>query len=218
MHAEKHGACSHKRMADIPATYLIGIDESGRGPIAGPLAVAAVAWQPAYKHTKLFAGVRDSKKLPMHKREFFYNLLAAEKQAGELFYSVSFIMPRVIDRYGMTSALKRGVASALKLLSLPPAETFVMLDGSLFAPKEYAQETIIRGDETVPIISLASVVAKVKRDKRMTMLARRYPEYGFERHKGYGVPAHYAAIRQHGLCEIHRRRFLKELEEDIDKR
>jgi len=201
-----------RRMTNRKVKYIVGIDEAGRGPLAGPLTVAAVAWRQVYDHRKFFAGVRDSKQLSMHKRDFFYAALRAEKQAGNLMYSVSFIMPSGIDRYGLTSVLRRGVASVLRRLGIAARDAHVMLDGSLYAPADYLQETIIRGDEMVPIISLASVVAKVKRDKRMIELARKYPEYGFEQHKGYGVPAHYAAIRKYGLCDIHRRRFLKKFD------
>jgi len=198
-------------MAIYKPKYFIGIDEAGRGPLAGPLAVAGVLWRVDYDYTKKFSLVRDSKKISERKREDFYRLLNEEKKAGLLSYKVSFIKPKTIDNYGLTIALKRGVFSVLQRLSQNACFSYVFLDGALRAPDKYQQKTIIGGDDIIPIISLASIVAKTERDKKMREYAKKYPEYGFEHHKGYGVRAHYRAIKKCGICPIHRTLFLRKL-------
>jgi ribonuclease HII len=113
----------------------------------------------------------------------------------------------------MMRALERAIASGLRRLEVPHKEVRVMLDGTLHAPAHYAQETIVRGDDLIPIISLASIIAKVRRDRLMRRLAHEYPHYGFEQHKGYGTQAHYNAIEQFGLCEIHRRSYCQRVDQ-----
>jgi len=123
------------------------------------------------------------------------------------------VSERLIDRNGMGWALRTAVARVLAKLSLPLNETSILLDGGLKAPANYInQKTIIRGDEKEWLIALASIIAKVKRDRFLVRLARKYPEYGFERHKGYGTKAHYEAIKRYGLCQIHRKSFLTKLQ------
>ena len=112
----------------------------------------------------------------------------------------------------MTRAVERAIISGLRRLEAPHREVTVMLDGALHAPRHFKQETIIRGDDLVPIISLASIVAKVRRDRLMRRMANEYPQYGFEQHKGYPTPAHYSALREFGLCEIHRRTYCKSID------
>jgi ribonuclease HII len=104
--------------------------------------------------------------------------------------------------------LRRAITRGVHALSPDAAHVEVLLDGTLKAPAEYRQQTIIGGDESVPLISLASIAAKVTRDRLMRALADEYPEYGFEKHKGYGTKAHYEALKTHGLCTIHRRSFI----------
>jgi ribonuclease HII len=192
--------------------YIVGIDEAGRGPLAGPLAVGVVAWPVSYKFQKLFANVRDSKQLSAARREYFFKELYREQKRGLILCKVIFITPRVIDTQGMTRALRLGVARALNALCLDVSIMNIVLDGSLFAPPQYKQKTIIRGDETVPVISTASIIAKVSRDRRMIRLAKKYPEYGFEKHKGYGTKAHYKALCKHGASPAHRKLFLRKWE------
>lgn len=189
--------------------YIIGIDEAGRGPLAGPVAVGGVVITERF-NKKFFKGVKDSKQLTPEERELWFTLITEAKRRGDLDYAVSLVSESVIDKHGITYAIKLGIARVLKHLNAPPDETQVFLDGSLKAPKEYMhQTTIIKGDEKVPIISLASICAKVVRDRRMVKLSKKFPEYNFHIHKGYGTRMHKEALRLHGLSTIHRKSFLQ---------
>jgi ribonuclease HII len=199
--------------------YVIGIDEVGRGPLAGPVAVCAFAMPYGYDQ-KVFVGVKDSKKLSKIAREKWAKIAGEMKKNKKCFHSVCFTGHKIIDQKGIVKAIKMALGRALKKvlveISCGPEECEVLLDGSLKAPKIFSfQETIIKGDSKVQIISLASVVAKVKRDKKMTILAKKYPNYGFEIHKGYGTSYHYKQIKKLGLSEIHRRSYLKNLQKTI---
>lgn len=204
--------------------YTIGIDEVGRGPLAGPVAVGAVCIYAEHHRrvTKLFPIIKDSKKLSQKAREACLEKIDQAKCEGWLEYTVAFIPPSVIDKMGLSYAIRTALARTLKILD--PAtfgrptskcgegEVMVLLDGGLRAPSSYLnQETIIKGDEKELVIALASIVAKVARDARMVLLAKKFPEYGFEKHKGYGTRAHYEAIKQNGLTKHHRKSFLKDL-------
>ena len=187
--------------------YLIGIDEAGRGPLAGPVAVGAVL-VPVDFDWKLVEGVRDSKKLSEKRREEIFARASELEKSHSLRYAVSTSSAAYIDRYGIVPAIKRALAEALSRFEIEPGDCRVMLDGSLSAPGEYIhQETIIRGDDTEPCISLASIMAKVTRDRLMKRLSPKYPEYDFHVHKGYGTAAHRKLIVGHGLCELHRTTF-----------
>ena|SRR3989338_10249799 len=194
--------------------FLIGIDEAGRGPVAGPVSVAAfcVPMRLRKRLSRMFPGglVRDSKKLTAAMREKVFRSIRSEKIRQGISYAVAFSTADVIDREGIVFAIKKALAEAIGTIGVPAKECLVLLDGSLKAPKEYVfQRTVIKGDEKEAVIALASVVAKVSRDKRMAALARKYPEYDFDRHKGYGTRLHYRKIEKHGLSKIHRRSFLK---------
>lgn len=191
----------------------------GRGPLAGPVAVCAFAMPYGYDQ-KVFVGVKDSKKLSKIAREKWAKIAGEMKKNKKCFHSVCFTGHKIIDQKGIVKAIKMALGRALKKvlveISCGPEECEVLLDGSLKAPKIFSfQETIIKGDSKVQIISLASVVAKVKRDKKMTILAKKYPNYGFEIHKGYGTSYHYKQIKKLGLSEIHRRSYLKNLQKTI---
>lgn len=189
--------------------YIIGIDEVGRGPIAGAVAIGAVLLSAEYDKS-YFDGVKDSKKLTVKKREAWLEKIKAECDEGRAKYIVSFIGEKHIDDYGIVSALRKATDDALSRLFVLPDECLILLDGGLKAPEKFKfQKTIIRGDESEIPIALASIVAKVERDRKMILLAEQYPEYGFEKHKGYGTKEHYENIEKHGLCDIHRRSFLK---------
>ncbi len=187
--------------------YLIGIDEAGRGPLAGPVAVGAVVI-PLNFDWKVLDGVRDSKNLSEKTREKIFERTLELQRSNQLRFAVCTSSALYIDTYGIVPAVKRALAEALSRLETNPRECRVLLDGSLKAPTEYSnQTTIIRGDDTEPIISLASIMAKVTRDRLMRRLAPRYPAYGFETHKGYATVAHRQRIRTQGFCPLHRKTF-----------
>lgn len=186
-------------------TYIVGIDEVGRGPLAGPMTIAAVAIKNNTKkaHDALM-GIRDSKKLSEKKRSEWARII---KKNSDFMYACVSISPRIIDEKGMRYAAQHAVEKCLKKLSLVPEDAHVLLDAGLRAPKEYSQESFIKGDERIPVIAAASIIAKVTRDAYMKRVARKSPQYGFDIHKGYGTRAHIAAIRSYGLSEIHRKSF-----------
>lgn len=188
--------------------FTLGVDEAGRGPLAGPVSVGVVMVPEGFDVAKEFPGVTDSKKLSEKKREALYEMLVARVATGDTRFTVEFESAETIDEEGISVAVRRAVSRGVNALAPDAALVRIQLDGSLRAPIEYAQETIIHGDSLVPLISLASIAAKVERDRLMHTLAREYPEYGFEAHKGYGTRFHYEMLRKHGLCVIHRRSFI----------
>lgn len=191
--------------------YIIGIDEVGRGPLAGPVAVCAFRL-PVIFPIKHFGPLKDSKKLTALKREKIFVQLKKLKKDGEVQYSVSLESAKRIDTIGISKAIKNCLEKSLKNLKTKPSECIVLLDGGLKAPEVYKnQKTIIKGDEKERAIAFASIVAKVTRDALMCKLAKKYPKYGFEIHKGYGTKKHCEAIRKYGLSREHRRYFCKNL-------
>jgi ribonuclease HII len=189
--------------------YLVGVDEAGRGPLAGPVSVGVVVAPLQFKTVFKKYAVKDSKKLTENKREEWYRWLNKERRLGKINFATALISHEVIDKRGIVPAVKLGIKKCLKRLGLKPEECEVLLDGSLKAPNEFKkQQTIIKGDEREPVIALASIAAKVRRDRQMVRLAKIYPVYHFEIHKGYGTKAHYAALKKYGPSLIHRRTFL----------
>lgn len=194
--------------------WLIGIDEVGRGPLAGPVTVAAVATPFLKLETwnmkpYFFDGIRDSKKLSVLQREAWN-----KKIRGKYLFAITSVSPQVIDKKGISFATKLAVSRCLSVLlkgfKLQVSSFRILLDGGLHAPPEYKnQQTIIKGDERVPIIAAASIVAKVHRDRYMTRLAKKFPHYGFDRHKGYGTKMHREAVEKYGISEAHRITFCK---------
>lgn len=187
---------------------MLGVDEAGRGPLAGPVAVGVVSVPEGFDVAREFPGVADSKKLSEKNREKIFTLLTARVARGDARVAVEFESAETIDREGIAAAVRRALSRGVNALAPDAALVRVQLDGALRAPPEYAQETIINGDELVPLISLASIAAKVTRDRLMVEAAKEYPLYGFEKHKGYGTRAHYEMLLKHGLCAIHRRSFI----------
>lgn len=188
--------------------YLVGIDEAGRGPLAGPVAVGVVV-VPVDFDFSVFTGVKDSKQLSHAARTVW---LARMRTDPLLKYEVALVGSKHIDVFGIVHAVRTAMKRALDRLGVDPDRCIVLLDGSLYAPKEYTnQTTIIKGDVTEPIISLASIAAKVHRDRYMVRLAKKYPDWNFEIHKGYGTKKHYEHIHAHGLSPVHRKTFLKKL-------
>lgn len=189
---------------------VVGVDEVGRGPLAGPLSVCALKLTEKSRFY-LSRDIRDSKKLTEKKRVEIFNLLKKEALEGRVEYAVSSVSAHMIDTLGISKALSLATGRVLGKLQIEKTE-MILLDGSLKAPSLYKnQSTIIKGDESETSIALASIVAKVSRDRRMYSYAKRWPEYGFENNKGYGTESHYRAIQHNGLCKIHRRSFLKKM-------
>ncbi|MDO8728707.1 MAG: ribonuclease HII [bacterium] len=200
--------------------YVVGIDEAGRGPLAGPVAVGAVsipnpttvALRKANKN--FFKSIKDSKKLSPSDRELWFALALKARKNGKLNFAVSLVSEKVIDRKGISYAIRLGIKRSLTALDVPE-DSQVYLDGGIRAPKEFRHQlTVIKGDEKIPIISLASIMAKVIRDKRMVKLSKKFPEFNFHKHKGYGTREHCQAILKFGPSMIHRRSFLTRLTRD----
>ncbi len=191
--------------------WLIGIDEAGRGALAGPVAVGGVLvpWDFDFS---MFSKVADSKQLSPKMRERIFGEVRHAVKNGKLSYHVALISEKIIDTKGITFAVRKGIEEILKKLNVEPNLCEIRLDGSLYAPKEYPfQKTIIKGDVTEPCISLASIMAKVTRDKKMVLLSKKYPAYGFDIHKGYGTEMHREAIAKTGLSAVHRKTFCKNI-------
>ena len=199
-------------MIPLYMTRTVGIDEVGRGPIAGPVAVASFCMlRPSVlqKYIAKGARLRDSKKLSKTAREEWYKQVREWQKAGACDFSVVMISAKEIDKVGIAPAIRSALRRSLQKVS-PDTRTQVLLDGGLRAPEEYRkQKTIIKGDEKEWSIALASIVAKVTRDRYMYRMAKKYPQYGFESHVGYGTKQHYTALSEHGMCDLHRRSFLR---------
>lgn len=187
---------------------VVGVDEAGRGPLAGPVAVGVIAVSDGYDILAHFPGLNDSKKLSEKKREVLFRLLQEEIRTGNVQAVVCLSSAAMIDGKGIAHAVRHALARGVRKLLPNPEDGKVWLDGSLAAPPEYAQETVIGGDGLIPAIMLASIAAKVTRDQLMLKTDARYPQYGFAGHKGYGTKAHIEAIRLHGPCDEHRRSFI----------
>lgn len=180
--------------------YICGIDEAGRGPLAGPVVVASVIMP----RDSMIEGVNDSKKVSEKKREELYDKILEEA----ISYGVGIIDQTEIDEINILEATKKGLTTSLKELTIKP--NLILVDAlkgidTLGIP----YKSIIKGDALCYSISAASIIAKVTRDRIMRQWDEIYPQYGFEKHKGYGTKAHIAAIKEHGLCPIHRRSFTK---------
>lgn len=185
-----------------PATVVAGVDEAGRGPLAGPVVAAAVVLDVR----RPIAGLADSKCLSARER----TALARQIRRCSRAFSLGLASPAEVDEHNILRASLLAMERAVLGLALAP--DLVRVDGRdaprfANAPRVYVAEPIVRGDATVPCISAASILAKVCRDRLMQRLHRRYPGYGFDRNKGYPTPAHLAALEAIGPCEIHRASF-----------
>lgn len=180
---------------------LCGVDEAGRGPLAGPVCAAAVM----LPHGLDIPGLNDSKKLTEKKREELYDIICA----GAVCYGVAFAGVEEIERLNILNATFLAMNRAIAQLSVPPQ--LALIDGNRDSGIEAPSRCIVKGDALCADIAAASVLAKVTRDRYMTALASEYPQYGFEKHKGYGTKQHYAAIREFGPSPAHRMSFLKTL-------
>ena len=191
--------------------YLVaGVDEVGRGCLAGDVLAAAVILQPK----KLIDGLADSKAINAHQRSFVYK----EIIQNCICYSIGRASVDEIDRFNILQATLLAMKRAVDSLVIKPHR--VMVDGNAIPRWEYDSEAVIKGDSKVPEISAASIIAKVTRDEEMNLLAKKYPGYGFGKNKGYGTPQHKAAIKAKGFCDCHRRTFspMSELIHDRQER
>ena len=180
-----------------PSGLCAGVDEAGRGPLAGPVVAAAVILDPR----KPIAGLADSKTLTALRRERLYDEICAKA----LCCSIALASVAEIDRLNILQATLLAMQRAVAGLRLPPAK--VLVDGNRLPTLGVLAEAIVDGDATVPAISAASILAKVHRDRWCAEVDAQWPQYGFAAHKGYGTAAHLAALRAHGACEHHRRSF-----------
>ncbi len=181
--------------------YIAGVDEVGRGPLAGPVVCAAIIMP--LEEESIIIGVDDSKKLSAKKRE----QLAEEIKKRALAYTIVEVSEKEIDEINILEATKLGMKRALETLSIAP-ET-VLTDGNMTLDITFPQRSIIQGDALSYSIGAASIIAKVYRDNMMDEYAKEYPQYAFDSNKGYGTAAHIQAIKEYGLCPIHRRTFTK---------
>ena len=181
---------------------VCGVDEAGRGPLAGPVFAAAVILPKGY----VIEGVNDSKKLSEKKREELFEKIKSEA----LCYSIASVDEKTIDEINILNATFLAMEKAVEGLKIHP--DFVMIDGNR-APKhlDIPCQTIVKGDAKSASIAAASILAKVSRDRFMLEMAEKYPEYCFEKHKGYGTKLHYEMIEKYGICEIHIKTFLKKV-------
>jgi len=189
----------------------IGVDEVGRGPLAGPVCLCAFVLPEKFIGSIRKTGLplRDSKKLSVIHRELWHTCLKQWKKEGKVDYAISYESAKVIDKIGLSLAIKKALSRSLLKVGATSTSK-ILLDGALFAPPGYLfQKTIIKGDEKETAISLASIVAKVSRDRLMVRLSKKHPEYFFQYHKGYGTKAHYRALEKYGATDIHRQSFLR---------
>ena len=176
---------------------VAGVDEAGRGPLAGPVVAAAVILPRGYKNPD----IKDSKQVSSHKRNILYDLIREEA----LSVGVGVIESSVIDQVNILRATFMAMKDALADLSIQP--DFILVDGNQRIPVIISQKTIVKGDCLSISVAAASIIAKVSRDRIMEMYHRQFPQYDFLKHKGYGTARHRSALMQYGPCKIHRRSF-----------
>ena len=180
---------------------LCGVDEAGRGPLAGPVCAAAVMLPPG----TVIEGLNDSKKLTEKKRDALYDEICA----AAVTYGIAFATVEEIEQYNILGATFLAMRRAVDQLSAVPG--LVLVDGNRDPGLLLPTECVVKGDGRCADIAAASILAKVTRDRYMLEMAKRYPQYGFEKHKGYGTKDHYTALREYGPSEIHRPSFLKKM-------
>jgi ribonuclease HII len=176
---------------------IAGVDEAGRGPLAGPVVAAAVIFSPGVS----ILGVDDSKKLTPLRREELFEII----RQSALAFGVGIVSHETIDRINVLRATMEAMAEAVSRLK--PGPDYLLVDGPICEPGVVPAEAMVRGDARCFSIAAASIIAKVTRDRIMMEYDRQFPGYGFARHKGYGTPEHLAALRRLGPCEIHRKSF-----------
>ena len=180
---------------------IAGVDEAGCGPLAGPVVAATVIFQPDFFHP----GIKDSKKLTARKREELFFLI----KENAISWGIGIVSHSEIDRLNIRQATFKAMRKALGSLKSKP--DYILFDGYELPEKFYRQEAIIDGDELSFTISAASIIAKVTRDRLMIEYHQQYPQYGFDKHKGYGTVFHREMLRKYGPCPLHRRTFLHKI-------
>ncbi|HIU57030.1 MAG TPA: ribonuclease HII [Candidatus Ornithomonoglobus merdipullorum] len=185
----------------LASGMIAGVDEAGRGPLAGPVTAAAVV----LPEDAVIDGLNDSKKLSEKRREELFDVIRDKALA----YAVYSVDEKRIDEINILQATFEAMRGAVGALDVIP--DLVLVDGNRSPGLELPCETVVKGDSKSMSIAAASILAKVTRDRYMRRIAEIYPGYGFEKHKGYGTKAHYEAIERLGICDIHRRTFLKNI-------
>lgn len=180
---------------------IAGVDEAGRGPLAGPVFAAAVI----LPDDCIIEGINDSKKLSEKKREALFEVI----KKNALAYAVCSVGEKKIDEINILNATLNAMQNAIERLDTKP--DYVLIDGNKAPKIEIPNEPIVKGDSKSMCIAAASILAKVSRDKFIAEIAESYPQYGFDKHKGYGTKYHYEAIKKYGICDIHRKTFLKKI-------
>lgn len=222
----------HNKNSSKTFKCLIGVDEVGRGPLAGPVAVCAslvpydMTRKDSQKLRKFFSNkqlpkLRDSKRLTKIGRELWFDVLKKSAKSGQVHFSLAYSSAGEIDKRGIAVCIrlliKKNLRKLQRKIKFDYDDVLVLLDGGLKAPDEYLhQEIIIGGDDKEPIISFASIYAKVNRDLVMNKQGKKFPHYFFHEHKGYGTKKHIDAIIKKGVCDIHRRTFLKNISAKIN--
>ena len=186
---------------DAGIRLICGVDEAGRGPLAGPVCAAAVILPPGLE----IPGLNDSKKLTDKKRRELYDIMIEQAVS----YGIAFASEQEIDEINILQATFLAMRRAMDQLRVRP--DIALIDGNRETDFGLPVQTIVKGDSLSANIAAASILAKVTRDRFMLEMDEKYPQYGFATHKGYGTRAHYAALREFGPCPIHRRTFLKNL-------
>ncbi len=200
---------------------MAGLDEAGRGPLAGPVTAAAVKVRQFPISNFQFSKLRDSKKLSAKQREKFYKILIKHPQIN---WGVGIVSEKIIDRINILEATKLAMVKAIANLktesrdsgmkvkmktksSSPTKIDFLILDGNFRINSKIPQKPVVKGDEKVFSVAAASILAKVTRDRIMVKYDRKYPQYGFDKHKGYPTRHHFRMLRKYGPCRIHRMTF-----------
>lgn len=210
---KERGSTRKIKNAKSYSYFVIGIDEAGRGPLAGPVVVGGVmlALNHPREERRILAQIRDSKKLSPKKRGEWFKFIAKHPQIRR---AHAVISARVIDKINIARASNLGAERVYrKLISRLPKNDLGLnlktkLDGNLYLPHSIDYQTIIKGDEKIPIVAAASIVAKVTRDRIMLNQHKKNPQYGFDRHKGYGTRLHLETLRKFGISNIHRKTFI----------
>jgi ribonuclease HII len=182
---------------DYTGEVICGVDEAGRGPLAGPVFAAAVILHPDMP----IPGLRDSKKLTEAKRD----ALAVQIKASALAWAIAQCSEEEIDRLNILQASMLAMRRAVEALSIAP--TLALIDGNRCPVMTVRSEAIVGGDDKIPAISAASILAKTARDAALVALHKQYPQYGFDKHKGYPTELHLACLRQHGVSPVHRKSY-----------